>query len=266
MEQVESALDYHMALAMLDWQLELGADEVICEAPVNRYELQQTQPKPAAATAGPDGKRRPPPVAKPKIDPIAEAIKLAQAAQDLPGLRAALETFEHCELKQAARQLVFSDGTPEARVMVIGEMPGRDEDRVGKPFMGTSGRLLDKMLAAIDLDRAAQDPAEAVYLTTVLPWRGPQNRDATPAEVQQLKPFLERHIALAKPDFLVLMGNLPCQALLAKRGISRLRGKWVEVQGIPALPMMHPERLLRNPMAKRDAWADLLSLKARLDG
>lgn len=268
MEQVESALDYHVALAMLDWQIELGADEVLSEAPVNRYELQQSQPK--QAPAGPDGKRRPPtPVAKPKVDPVADAKKLAAAAQDLAGLRAALEGFEHCELKQAARQLILSEGSVEARVMVIGEAPGRDEDREGRPFAGRTGALLDKILAAINLSRSGEG-AGGAYLTTVLPWRGPTNRDASPAEVAMMKPFLERHIALQKPEVIVLMGNLPCQALLAKRGISRLRGQWTEVQvtggpAIPALPMMNPERLMRNPNAKRDAWVDLLSLRAKLD-
>lgn len=266
MEQVESALDYHVALAMLDWQLELGADETLCEAPVNRYDLQQAQPKQAAASVGLDGKKRPPPpVAKPKIDPVAEAVKAAKSAQDLAGLRAALEGYGHCDLKQGARNLVFCDGSPAARVMVIGEMPGREEDRLGRPFQGKAGALLDKMLAAIGLSRAATETHEAAYLTTVLPWRGPTNRDASPAEIAMMKPFLERHIQLAKPDVVVLMGNLPCQALMAKRGISRLRGTWAEVLGCPALPMLDPDRLMRTPIAKREAWADLLELRAFLD-
>ncbi|SIS32300.1 DNA polymerase [Thalassovita mediterranea] len=266
MEQVESALDYHVALAMLDWQLELGVDETLYEAPINRNDLQQAQPKPAAA-AGPDGKRRAPaPVAKPKVDPPAEARAAAATANDLPSLRAALETFPHCELKQGARSLVFGDGLAGARVMIVGEAPNREEDRAGKPYVGPQGTLLDKMLAAIDLDRGSQDRDSGVYITTVLPWRGPTNRDASPAEIAMMKPFLERHIQLAKPDVLVLMGNLPCQALLAKRGISRLRGQWGEALGIPALPMLEPQRLLRNPAAKRDTWADLLALRAHLNG
>lgn len=267
MELGESDIDYHVALAMLEWQHELGVDETLCEAPIDRYALAQSQPKPAAqpGNAGPDGKRRAPTPPKPKIDPIAEAQKIAAAAQDLAGLQAALHAFEHCDLKEGARNLVFADGPAAARVMIIGEMPGREEDRDGRPFQGRAGALLDKMLAAIDLSRSAPDPKDAAYLTTVLPWRGPSNRDANPAELAMMKPFVERHIALAQPEVLVLMGNLPCQMLLGKRGMTRLRGQWVEVGGIATLPMLHPEQLLRTPQAKRDAWADLLDLRARLD-
>jgi DNA polymerase len=192
-------------------------------------------------------------------DPVAIARKAAGAAQDLGSLEAALGGYAHCELKKGARNLVFSDGVPGARVMIVGEAPGRDEDREGRPFVGRAGQLLDKMLAAIDLSRA-----ESVYITNVLPWRPPQNRDPKPEEIAMMKPFLERHIALAKPEVLVIVGNISCQALLGKKGITRLRGNWTEAYGLPALPMFHPAYLLRNPAAKREAWADLLSLKARL--
>ena len=129
--------------------------------------------------------------------------------------------------------------------------------------MGRAGQLLDRMLAAIDLGRD-RESAQAVYITNVLPWRPPQNRDPKPDEIAMLLPFLKRHIALAKPEILVVMGNIPCQALLGKRGITRLRGKWTDAAGLPVLPMFHPAYLLRNPSAKREAWADLLDLKARL--
>ncbi|MEO1097401.1 MAG: uracil-DNA glycosylase, partial [Bacteroidota bacterium] len=151
------------------------------------------------------------------------------------------------------------DGTAGARVMIIGEAPGRDEDREGKPFVGRAGQLLDKMLGAIGLSRD-----ESVYITNVLPWRPPQNRDPKPDEIAMMQPFLHRHITLADPDVLVVVGNHACQALLGKRGITRLRGDWTEARGKPALPMFHPAYLLRNPAAKREAWADLLSLQARL--
>ena len=143
--------------------------------------------------------------------------------------------------------------------MLVGEAPGRDEDREGRPFVGRAGQLLDRMLAAIELSRS-----ENVYITNVLPWRPPQNRDPKPEEIAMMRPFLERHIELARPDVLVVMGNISCQALLGKRGITRLRGQWAEACGKPALPMFHPAYLLRNPAAKRQAWADLLALKARL--
>ncbi|WP_415921371.1 uracil-DNA glycosylase [Tateyamaria sp. SN6-1] len=244
---------HHAALAALAWQVELGVDECIGDAPVNRYDAPPPAPKPAAVEAAPV-----PPVRMAE-DPVAIAQAAADSAADLPALRAALGAYEHCELKRGARNLVFSDGVPGARVMIVGEAPGRDEDREGKPFVGRAGQLLDKMLAAIDLSRDA-----SVYITNVLPWRPPQNRDPKPEEIAMMQPFLYRHIALADPDVLVIVGNHACQALLGKRGITRLRGDWTEAQGKPALPMFHPAYLLRNPGAKREAWADLLSLRARL--
>ncbi|WP_299969810.1 uracil-DNA glycosylase [uncultured Roseobacter sp.] len=253
---MESA-DFDTALALLEWQVELGATEAIGDAPVDCYALPATLGKPkataAVAAATP---------ARAEVDPVAEARAAAAAAVDLPGLAAALGVFEHCALKRGASNLVFSDGTPGARVMIVGEAPGRDEDLAGKPFVGRAGQLLDRMLAAIDMGRAT---AEApVYITNVLPWRPPRNRDPQPEEIAMMRPFLERHIALANPQVIVIMGNISAQALLGKRGITRLRGSWTEAQGRPALPMFHPAYLLRQPAAKRDAWSDLLSLKARL--
>jgi DNA polymerase len=181
-------------------------------------------------------------------------------------LAAAMQAFEYCDLKKGARSFVFSDGNPAARVMIVGEAPGREEDRAGRPFVGRAGQLLDRMLEAIQMGRAASDPAQSVYITNVLPWRPPSNRTPDAAEIAMMLPFLERHIALADPEIVVLMGNTPCQALLGKTGITRMRGTWVEVLCKPCLPMFHPAYLLRNPIAKREAWADLLALKARLRG
>ncbi|UWQ63295.1 uracil-DNA glycosylase [Leisingera caerulea] len=252
---MESALDYWSARALLEWQAELGATEALCDAPVDRYALEQAPPKPKPGAAP-----APPPKPKPKeVDPVEVAQKAAKAAASLPVLRDALEAFDHCDLKRGARNLVFSDGQPGARVMIIGEAPGREEDLQGKPFVGRAGQLLDKMLEAIGLSRA-----ESVYITNVLPWRPPQNRDPLPAEIAMLTPFLERHVALAEPDILVLMGNISCQAVLGKRGITRLRGKWDQAWTKPVIPMFHPAYLLRQPSQKRLAWADLLELKARL--
>jgi DNA polymerase len=175
-----------------------------------------------------------------------------------------MAAFEHCELKRGAKSLVFADGLPGARVMVVGEAPGRDEDIEGRPFVGRAGQLLDRMFAAIGLSRTAADPAQALYITNVMVWRPPQNREPTPDEVAMLLPFLQRHIALADPRVIVVMGNTPLSALLRAKGITRLRGQWAEALGKPVLPMLHPAYLLRNPAAKREAWADLLCLKARL--
>lgn len=248
--------EFHSALATLRWQIELGADECISDTPVDRYALEATAPKPKA---DPTPKPMPSAVVSPEVDVVAHARAAANAAQDLDGLREALNAYPHCDLRMGARNLVFSDGVPGSRVMIVGEAPGRDEDREGKPFVGRAGHLLDKMLNAINLSRES-----SVYITNVLPWRPPQNRDPKPEEIAMMRPFLERHIALAKPDFLMIMGNISCQALLEKRGITRLRGNWVDVTSVPAIPMFHPAYLLRNPAAKREAWADLLSLKARL--
>ena len=176
-----------------------------------------------------------------------------------------MEGYEHCKLKRGARQLVFSDGVVGARVMIIGEAPGRDEDIEGRPFVGRAGQLLDLMFSHIGLSRQGPNPEAALYITNVLPWRPPQNRDPKPDEMAMMLPFLARHVELADPDLIVAMGNHACQALLGKRGITRLRGTWAEALGKPVLPMFHPAYLLRTSEAKREAWADLLSLKARLN-
>ena len=242
--------------AALEWQIASGADEAILDTPVDRTAVPE-KPKPVAAVPAPE------PVST-EPDPVAAARAAAEAASDLGALRTSMEAFEHCELKRGARQLVFADGEPQARVMIIGEAPGRDEDLEGKPFVGRAGQLLDLMFSHINLSRKAPAPEAALYITNVLPWRPPQNRDPKPDEMAMMLPFLQRHVALVDPDLIVAMGNHACQALLGRRGITRLRGTWVEAMGKPVLPMFHPAYLLRTPEAKRETWADLLDLKARL--
>ncbi len=149
--------------------------------------------------------------------------------------------------------------------MIIGEAPGRDEDIEGRPFVGRAGQLLDKMFAAIGMGRDVPLSKDAVYITNVMPWRPPQNRDPSPEEMAMMVPFLERHVQLVAPELIVLMGNTPCQAVLGKRGITRLRGNWDSQWGKPIMPMFHPAYLLRNPAAKREAWADLLEIQAKLN-
>ncbi|MBE3639336.1 uracil-DNA glycosylase [Mangrovicoccus algicola] len=246
----------------LEWQIELGVDEAISETPLNRYELPQQAPRsPAPAADAPSA-----PAVQAGPDPVAVARAAAEAAPDLESLRAQLAEYAHCDLKRGARNLVFADGRPGARVMIIGESPGREEDQQGRPFIGQAGQLLDRMLGAIGLSRQSPDIGRAVYITNVLPWRPPQNRDPKPEELAMLLPFLERHVALAAPEVLVLMGNAACQAVLDSRGITRLRGTWARGFGLPVLPMLHPAYLLRMPQAKRDAWADLLELDRHLEG
>lgn len=264
---MQTDVDFWTAKALLDWQIEMGADEAIQDTPVNRYDLPDKAPK-AAPAAQPSAQPSAVPATAgivpdaPEIDAVAEASIAASAAQDLTALREAMAAYSHCDLKAGARNLVFADGIAGAPVMIVGEAPGRDEDREGRPFVGRAGQLLDKMLAAIDLGRARDDAP--VYITNVLPWRPPQNRTPDAGEIAMLLPFLKRHIQLAQPKLLVLMGNTPCQALLGRTGITRMRGNWTEALGLPTLPMFHPAYLLRTPAAKRETWADLLALKAKL--
>lgn len=253
---MESALDWHGAKALLDWYVELGAVDAVGETPVNRYELADAAPKAVA--------RAPAPAVVAATDHAADAVEIAAGAKDLDALAAAMRGFDGLELKKGARNFVFSDGNPGARVMIVGEAPGAEEDRIGRPFVGRAGQLLDRMLAAIGLDRTSDAPERAVYITNVLPWRPPANRTPTAEEMAVMVPFLERHIALADPDVLILMGNTPCAALLGRSGILRMRGTWTQALGKPVMPMTHPAYLLRNPAAKREAWADLLEIQARL--
>lgn len=264
------------ALAALAWQVELGADEAILDAPVDRFAVVDTgtapraRPVPAAPSVPGPGEAAPRPQAVPgAVQPdltaiLADAEARAGAADSLPALQHALAAFEGCELRKGARNLVFADGDPRARVMVIGEAPGRDEDLEGKPFVGRAGQLLDAMFAAIGLSRRAEGADTALYITNILPWRPPQNRDPTPEEIAMMQPFVRRHISLADPKLIVPVGNIACQGLFGRRGIKRLRGQWTEVEGRPAIPMFHPAYLLRQPSEKARSWADLLALKARL--
>jgi DNA polymerase len=261
------------ALASLKWQIEAGADEAIGERPVDRHAASgpKAVAKPTPASAR-DGPRSQAPLWQPEPGPLesteaalASARELAVAAKTLPELKAALDSFQGCGLKATAMNLVFADGNPEARVMMIGEAPGADEDRQGLPFVGVSGRLLDRMLACIDLDRSS------VYITNVLFWRPPGNRTPTAAEIASCLPFTERHIELVAPDYLVLVGGMSAKNLLARsEGILKLRGHWRPYQHsglprpVPALPTLHPAYLLRQPQQKRLAWRDLLSLHRAL--
>lgn len=255
--------NWQAALAALDWQAEMGLGDWVLDDPVNRYDLPERLERPASPEA-PRVAVATPPAPAAKVDPVAVATQAAAAARTLEDLRAALIAFEHCELKKGARNTVFADGNPAARVLILGEAPGRDEDIEGLPFVGRAGQLLDRMFEAIGLSRQAPDAGRALYITNVMPWRPPGNRDPEPAEIAMMRPFLARHIALVDPEVIVTMGNTPCLALLHQKGVLRLRGSWAEALGKPVLPMTHPAYLLRNPAAKRSAWADLLMLKARL--
>ncbi len=190
---------------------------------------------------------------------------LALKAHTLAELEAAIAGFDGCALKATATRLVFADGNPKARLMLVGEAPGADEDRQGKPFVGVSGQLLDRMLAWIGLDRSK------VYISNILPWRPPGNRSPTSAEIAICLPFIERHIELVDPSVLVLLGGTSAKALLATgEGIMKLRGRWLEYAspGLPrpvaAMATFHPAYLLRSPGYKREAWRDFLVIKNKL--
>ncbi len=264
------AADWEASLAALAWQLEAGVDEVLSDAPVNRYNLPEAQPAPRPAAAVPAARPKAAQVAVPEpvpeIDPVAVAMTAASAAKTLEDLREAVSGFDLCELKKGARNTVFSDGHPAARVLILGEAPGRDEDIEGRPFVGRAGQLLDRMFGAIGLSRQSPDTEGALYITNVMYWRPPGDRDPEPAEIAMMKPFVQRHIELVDPQLIVVMGNTPLDCLTGHRGILRARGNWTEALGRPMLPMTHPADLLRNPGAKREAWADLLSIQAMLRG
>jgi DNA polymerase len=261
--------------ALLRWLSESGADEIISDAPVNNF-----APPPASekveAIAGPLTQRRaghapPASPARPQIvtalnpEPVSiqSARDIAMACHTLDELKEALCNFKGCELKRFAKNTVFADGAPDAPLMFVGEAPGRDEDEQGVPFVGRAGQLLDRMLAAARLDRGK------VYITNVLNWRPPQNRDPTPEEAAICLPFVQRHIELKAPEVLVLLGAVAVRHILGLGdGIMRLRGNWNMYQSgsvaIPVMPTLHPAYLLRQPSAKRLAWRDMLAVLKRL--
>jgi len=248
------------ALAVLDWYRAAGVDMAVGEEPVDRF----------ASSAATLGKRAPLPMGSPPAPTAAPTVALsanpeetraiAAASPTLEALRAAMETYDGCALKHRATQLVFADGNPEAEIMLVGEGPGEQEDRQGKPFVGRAGQLLDRMLAAIGLDRTK------VYIANMVPWRPPGNRNPTPDELAQCAPFLHRQVELVAPKLVVTLGNVPTQALFAtSQGITRMRGQWRSLDigswNGRVLPTLHPAFLLRTPSAKAQAWKDMLSLR-----
>jgi len=272
-------------LSALAWQAELGADEAISETPIDRLAASAQGAAPAARPVavvaaaprerGAEGGAVTGTLFESGADPASPAqpvespAALAAGAQSLEGLASAMRGWGGSPLRETARNFVFSDGLVGARLMVIGEAPGADEDRIGRPFVGRAGRLLDRMMAAIGISRTDSSPESACYIANILPWRPPGNRTPSEAEAQMFLPFMTRHIQLAGPDIVFAIGNTAVKALLGTTtGIKRLRGTWTHhpVLGLPVLPSFHPAYLLRQPADKRLAWRDLLSLRAALDG
>ncbi|MCL8380727.1 uracil-DNA glycosylase [Xanthobacter aminoxidans] len=282
---------------ILAFHWEAGVDVAIGEVPVDRFAESAAEPSrsrpPAppvrdagstgAASGGPAGfaPSRPAPsrnqparpaapatptlVTQPPDEAVMGAREAARAAASLDELKAILDGFEGCALKRTASRLVFADGNPAAKVMFVGEAPGRDEDQQGLPFVGRSGKLLDLMLASIGLDRTS------AYIANVIPWRPPGNRTPTPQETAVCLPFIARQIELADPDILVCLGGPSAQALLGTtEGITRLRGRFMDydtgTRTIRAIATFHPAYLLRTPLGKRFAWRDMLAVEALLAG
>jgi len=261
------------AAELLAWYSEIGVDIAIDETAQDRFsEASDLNSGPA-----PETKRAMPPLPRFGAVPIAPAATQTQqaavtdareralAANTLDELRAVLDTYDGLSLRKTATRLVFADGNPNARVMFVGEAPGKDEDREGLPFVGRAGQLLDRMLAAIGLDR------QQAYIANIIPWRPPGNRTPTPQEMELCLPFIRRQIELVNPDVLVLLGGSSSAALTgAKDGILKLRGRWLELdtgaRTIKTLPTLHPAYLLRTPSQKKLAWRDFRALKAALDG
>ncbi len=256
---------------LLDFYREAGVDALVGEQPVDRFAPvpppparppQQTPLPPNLETKG----RATAPAAPPAPDAAAVSARdAAKNAKTLDELRAILDKFDGCALKATATQLVFADGNPNARVMFVGEAPGRDEDIEGLPFVGRSGKLLDRMLAAIGLDRTS------VYIANIVPWRPPGNRTPTPQELQICLPFILRQIELVDPDIVVCLGKPSMQTLLGtNEPISKARGRWFAFdtgkREIRAMPTFHPAFLLRSPLQKRFAWRDFLAIKKALAG
>ena len=251
------------AAAALDWLAAMGADEIVAEAPIDRFAASAVAAKPAAV-------KSPPAPAVPAPSPPAAAPAEMPTLGSLDEIAQALSRFDACPLKKTAANLCFYDGNPAARVMLIGEAPGRDEDLQGKPFVGRSGQLLDRMLAAIGLSRAAADREQSVFITNVVFWRPPGNRTPTEAETTMCLPYLLRTIEAQQPEMIVCLGATPAHRLTGRsEGILKLRGRWLEAsvggRKIPLLPTLHPAYLLRQPAQKRLAWRDMLALREALD-
>jgi len=264
---------------MLRTQLEAGYDTMLEEAPIDRFaqmadKAHKAQAEKASRTNGATDTSSAPTNAKTLATPrkpisigqgdIEDAARLARDAQTLDALHKAVASFDGCPLKRTAKNTVFADGNPNAKIMFIGEGPGHDEDRIGKPFVGRSGKLLDTMLAHIGLSRK-----ENAYITNIIFWRAPGNRTPTADETAICRPFVTRQIELIQPAIIVLVGGTAAKEMLATtKGITKLRGRWHGYQmhdiSLPCLPLLHPAYLLRNPARKAETWRDLLMLQEKM--
>jgi len=270
---IEISVSREELVALLQWHVDQGVDETIGDEPVDRF----AAPAPSPAPVGIAPARAPTPIRAPAAAPprapvpiespqlVEDARALAAGCNTLAELEAAIRAFEGCALKRTAKNTVFADGTPGAPVMIVGEAPGADEDRQGKPFVGVSGQLMDRMMETIGLKRDG-----GFYITNILFWRPPGNRTPTLAEQAMCLAFTRRHIELVRPKLLVLAGGTAAKAVLdTTEGIMRLRGKWASYRlsdgtELPTMPTFHPAYLLRTPASKRQSWSDLLAIDKKL--
>jgi len=266
---VANSHDRSVLLDQLAWQLAMGIDEILLDAPapdsaVSMAALKPPAPPVSAAPAdtlvAPASPVTPSPPASPQPDRTAQLAGITS----LDGLRDALQALEGCALKHTASNMIFADGSPGAKLMVIGDVPGRDEDRIGLPLVGTDGQLFDRMLASIGLSRGD------IYIVPLIPWRPPGNRTPTAEEMALLLPFMYRHVQLAAPQILLLLGGVTAKTVLPPGGgILKLRGRWHDIDygdgtARPTLATLHPAYLGRSPAQKRLAFADLVALAGKL--
>lgn len=282
-----SASSPNPLISALAWHLDVGADEAIQDTPNDRTAAVAQFLREPAMDAAPAPRSVTSAAIPSSVEPAGdllgtaqakvEATKLAASCGSLEELQDAIASFDGLAIKKTAMNLVFSDGNPAAKVMLVGEAPGADEDKQGKPFVGVSGQLLDRILACIGLSRMEEDPQKAVYISNILNWRPPGNRTPSPAEIDVSLPFIERHIALINPDVLILCGGVSAKGLLGRSdSISKLRGTFHDynpltigisshTSPVPAIATYHPAYLLRTPSQKKLVWADMLMLRERLE-
>lgn len=285
------ASEAHILKAALEWYDDQGVDAILGEEAIDRYKetadalaacmpSNMPQKQDSAAAQPPSfaqqAMQAPAPAALGASEAREQAVRLAQEASTIEELKAAMAEFDGIALKKTATNMVFSDGNADAKVMLIGEAPGADEDRMGQPFAGEAGHLLDRIFACIDLGRKSEEAAQSVYISNILNWRPPGNRNPTPGEVEASLPFIERHIQLAQPQLLIFCGGIAAKSLLGRsEGLSRLRKKWHEyspqtpelaqdAKSIPAIATYHPAYLLRTPSQKRAVWMDMLMVQEKL--
>lgn len=259
--------------ATLQWYLDNGVDEILGDEPIDHTQMpviepvltsQQQQSAVKPSLTPPPMSQQSPADLMGAAEAMKKAQELAQGCSSTEELKAAIADFDGLSIKKTAMNMVFCDGNPKAPIMLVGESPGGDEDRKGKPFVGVSGQLLDRILASIGLNRQEEDPLKSAYISNILNWRPPGNRTPSQSEIDISLPFIKRHIELIEPKILILLGGVAGKAILDRsESISRLRGSFHDLNGVQTIATYHPEYLLRTPAQKRAVWQDVLMINAK---